>query len=61
MVARQVYSCDWCEVDSPRPGFIGDRWSNSQDPSGKDIHLCPTCTQERADIIASARERRRPK
>lgn len=46
MAVRQMYSCDWCSVDAPRSGSMGDGWQVRHHPStGKDVHLCFTCFQ----------------
>ena len=60
MAAKTMYSCDWCEVASPLPGFIGDGWE-VVDHRGSKIHLCGTCAGERWRGISAARALRLPK
>lgn len=46
---REVYSCDWCGIDSPAAGSIGGNWKTITEPSttNKSIHLCGTCVTAR--------------
>lgn len=46
MAVRQVYSCDWCNVDSSSAGSIGSMWKVTVLPTkggDKKAILCEEC------------------
>jgi len=58
MAERKVYSCDWCGVDSPSPGFIGDTWKIIADPeNGSKVCLCGECIKVTVIAWREVRER----
>lgn len=60
MSVRQVYSCDWCEKDSPTPGSIGGDWKVEVKPgtSSEAKHLCPDCHKAWREAWEAARAAR---
>lgn len=60
MAVRQVYSCDWCCVDSPSSGYVGGDWRVVARPAdGEKLHMCPECFTAGCAAWESARLQRR--
>lgn len=63
MAERVVYSCDWCCVDAPSSGSIGESWVVLDDVGTKPegvgkAHLCGPCHNARLDALKAARKAR---
>lgn len=57
---RTIYSCDWCGVDAPKPGLIGDGWMFCETPlrvQNKREVLCAGCHQVACGVWERAKER----
>jgi hypothetical protein len=60
MAERKIYSCDWCHVDAPKAGSVGDGWlvGNELDPlTSKDarVVLCHDCRGIRKQHLMHAK------
>ena len=58
MAERTEYSCDWCCVDSPSSGHVGDDWKIVVSPTGQKLHMCAECFKAGADAWEKARAKR---
>ena len=57
MATRVIYLCDWCSVESDKPGFVGDCWKQIE--SGADLSglewLCEKCFAHYKAAVLQAR------
>ena len=59
MGERKIYSCDWCEVDAPKPNEIPASWHViGHNPSER---ICVACWDARQKALIEAKSSRRPK
>lgn len=59
MATRIIYLCDWCSVESEKPGFVGDSWKQipSADLKGNGLEwLCDKCFAHYKAAVLYARE-----
>ncbi len=54
MAIRKIYSCDWCGVDSDKPGYIGEYWQYI----AREEYICKDCTAARTDAIDKVKNER---
>ena len=53
MASRVIFSCDWCNADSPKVGFVGDDWKE------RDHNwLCATCAEAYDQAVRDAKAKR---
>jgi hypothetical protein len=49
MSQKLIYSCDWCQKDSPTPGFVGPNWERCEGN-----WLCGACYSVRRTALRDA-------
>jgi hypothetical protein len=59
MAERKIFSCDWCGVDSPSPGFVGELWKRFDSVEyGTHEWLCEKCVAARVAALDYAKANR---
>ncbi len=61
MAVRQIYSCDWCCVDSKNVGSIDDDWRIVPSPTltaTEKLYLCGMCHKAGCEAWDRARMKR---
>lgn len=61
MATRTIYLCDWCDVESPKPGYVGEAWKQIESPDVTRTleWLCERCFAHYKVAVAYARDERR--
>ncbi len=53
MGRRVIHFCDWCGVDSPHVGSVGQDWEILKNDGSS--WICDVCSQEKAKAMAAVK------